>query len=467
MNNKNGAKVGSFVEKGVLPAVMFLAVICSVYMAVRINVLRDVYTAISAAVLLMALHFTLLLYFFCVMGGNSAPGQKKLFLLLICTEFSVALCSFFVSCFEGIAEKKDVCFILYSALYILSDVYWVIFWFYQKDAILRERNTKKMQAVYLFFSVLYLSVIAVNVFTPVFFYIDGKGNFVSCGLLGQMCSFLLFVLYGIFIFSSKNTVKRKLTLISYFLFPFITGVAIVLFPENEFLWNTSEALLDVAYLIPLYLLFFNMYLENGRLLTEKEKALAESRANALTLQINPHFIANTLSSVAALCSVDPSEAEKLTVRFAKYLRIYYSERGGENFIPFEKELEQIENYLAIEQTRFTRLKVEKNIGVSDFMLPTLAVQPLVENAVLHGLLPRHGEGTIKIETEENDTAYVIRIIDDGVGFDKLPEDGKTHIGISNSRSRLEMLCGGRLTVTGTPGVGAISEVVIPKKEDKA
>ena len=111
------------------------------------------------------------------------------------------------------------------------------------------------------------------------------------------------------------------------------------------------------------------------------------------------------------------------------------------------------------------LRVEYDIAVAGFSVPPLSIQPLAENAVKHGLMPREGGGTVTIRTRERDDAYEIAVEDDGVGYDPeaLPEDDRMHIGIQNVRERLQDICRGALTIQSAPGAGTTAVIRIPKQ----
>ena len=150
--------------------------------------------------------------------------------------------------------------------------------------------------------------------------------------------------------------------------------------------------------------------------------------------------------------------------FTKYLRSNSANLTNRLLIPFREELENLNAYLRIEMIRFPNLRVEYDIGAEDFSVPCLSVQPLVENAVRHGIGKRRGKaGTVTIKTAEDSDFWQIIIQDDGVGYTGIPQDGKTHIGIENVRQRLAILCGGTLTITGTEGQGTVAEMRIPKE----
>jgi sensor histidine kinase YesM len=197
-------------------------------------------------------------------------------------------------------------------------------------------------------------------------------------------------------------------------------------------------------------------------LTRKKQL--EAQKNALMLsQINPHFVYNTLSTIASMCDSSPKQAKYLTIDFAQYLRRNINTLTCEEMIPFEQEMDHVACYLKIEQARFReRLNVIYSIQCRDFSVPPLTVQPLVENAVKHGITKKASGGTLRILTCEEESYYIIRIIDDGVGFDL--ENTELHVGLQNVRSRLAATCRGELTVKSTVGIGTRVTIVIPKKK---
>ena len=182
-------------------------------------------------------------------------------------------------------------------------------------------------------------------------------------------------------------------------------------------------------------------------------------------QINPHFVYNTLTTIASKCDTSPKQAKYLTIEFSQYLRRNLDTLTNEALIPFEQELDHVECYLKIEKARFReRLNVIYSIQCKDFSIPPLTVQPLVENAVKHGITKKANGGTVKISTFEEDNSYIVEIIDDGVGFDT--ENTEMHIGLQNVQNRIAAMCRGELTVKSTVGVGTRVRLEIPKKKGK-
>lgn len=197
-----------------------------------------------------------------------------------------------------------------------------------------------------------------------------------------------------------------------------------------------------------------------------EKELVQNRIAIMLSQIQPHFLFNALTAIKQLCAIDPAKAEEAVGQFAGFLRGNLDSLTHTGAIPFEKELTHIENYLSLEKMRFgKRLSIAYDIDVSDFSLPPLTVQPLVENAVRYGVTKKPSGGTVTLSTRETEDAVILTISDDGVGFDPSAkkEDGRSHIGIDNVRSRLENQCSGHLTVSTVPGNGTTATIILPKK----
>ena len=195
--------------------------------------------------------------------------------------------------------------------------------------------------------------------------------------------------------------------------------------------------------------------------------LAESRISTMMSQIRPHFIYNTLGSIEQLCELDPPKAGELVHNFAKYLRGNFGELDSSKPILMSQEMDHVHYYISIENVRFPDMAFSYEMNSEDFSLPALTVQPIVENAIKHGLMKLEKGGSIRVISYETDTDYCVSVEDDGVGFDtsELVED-KKHIGIRNIRDRLKVMVGGSLEIESTPGVGTKVLIKIPKEGKK-
>lgn len=225
--------------------------------------------------------------------------------------------------------------------------------------------------------------------------------------------------------------------------------------------------------LSVFAIFCFIYIENSRNLQEKEMALTQSRLNALQLQMNPHFMANALNAISMLTDTDPDAAKRMIADMSEYLREnFYDPSDKSLMIPFPEELERLERYLAIERIRFPGINVYYWLEATGFEIPAMTLQPLVENAIIHGICKKkHSDGCIEIRSSETRGAYTIIIEDDGIGFDEKAlsearsgEEGKKHIGIPNTEKRLELMCAGSLTIHSIPGKGTVCEISIPKQD---
>lgn len=210
--------------------------------------------------------------------------------------------------------------------------------------------------------------------------------------------------------------------------------------------------------------------ETARIAAEKERAqkeLYEAEVKIMVSQIRPHFLYNALTSIAMLCELDPKTAKEATIAFSKYLRGNMDSLKQTKAVPFEQELSHIKNYLFIEKLRFDDLlNIEYDIQTTDFEVPQLSIQPLVENAVKHGVGMAEDGGTVTISTRETDDAFEVIISDDGVGFDvnaPKKDDGRSHIGMENTRKRLKEMCGADIIIESEVGKGTTARVIIPKE----
>ena len=192
--------------------------------------------------------------------------------------------------------------------------------------------------------------------------------------------------------------------------------------------------------------------------------LAETRISTMMSQIRPHFIYNTLGSIEQLCMLDPPKAGNLVHNFAKYLRGNFGELDNPRPILMSQEMEHVRHYISIENVRFPDMTFTFEMNSTDFRIPALTVQPIVENAIKHGLMKLSKGGTIRVVSYETDTEYCISVVDDGVGFDTgAPADERKHVGLRNIRERLKVMVNGTLEIQSEVGVGTKVLIRIPKE----
>jgi two-component system LytT family sensor kinase len=231
-------------------------------------------------------------------------------------------------------------------------------------------------------------------------------------------------------------------------------------------WTISVVLLATVLCVAIPIKIWN----NARIehrLQEQEKLLLAARIEALANQINPHFLFNTLTSISSLIRTQPETARMLITKLSGLLRRLL--RATDHFVTLREELESVDEYLAIEVVRFgPQLRVVKQISPEtlDVIVPSMLLQPLVENSIKHGLSPKVGGGRITIRSHMHGGHAVIEVLDDGLGMteDRLENALGGGIGLSNVNERLRTIYGAgcRLKLTSTPEAGTCARVEIPE-----
>ena len=234
------------------------------------------------------------------------------------------------------------------------------------------------------------------------------------------------------------------------------------------LFLPSLDLVNMASLFSMLVLYTSFYAEQNLKYAQQELELQNARAALVLSQIQPHFLFNSIAAVMDLCDTDPREAKAALQELSDYLHFKITAMSSSYMVSFAEDLEFLQNYLKLEKRRFgDRLTVEYDVRSTGFDIPLLTLQPLVENAIRHGISKRPAGGTIRVSSREIAGYYSVVVEDDGVGFDPSKEfdSSREHVGLSNVRTRLSALCGGTVTVRSTPGVGTRVEITIRKKED--
>ncbi len=311
----------------------------------------------------------------------------------------------------------------------------------------------------------------------------GVGNFIMALIASLLCLYVRFDANNNYIKQDTFWISEVLPTLALFVSIGIILYYIRLLKAREWLALLLHSTLPIAFyllevILPnvylaasgasltLFLIYVNLQVELKATLKVQEMELTNARISVMLSQIQPHFLYNSLASIEYMCVVDGSERAATAVRdFSKYLRGNMDSLTNKSLIPFEKELQHANLYLSLENRRFDDLiRTEFDIPVTEFVLPPLTLQPIVENAVRHGITKREDGGLLTIHTEENENFWCIVVTDNGVGFDTdvQREDGHSHIGIANVRSRLKALCDGQLIIESTLGIGTTATILIPK-----
>jgi two-component system LytT family sensor kinase len=244
------------------------------------------------------------------------------------------------------------------------------------------------------------------------------------------------------------------------------GEARLFFLGSSSAWMTLLVILTTVLAVAMPIKIWNSARIEHRL-QEQENLLLEAKIEALKSQINPHFLFNTLASISSLIRSDPDTARTLIIKLSGLLRRLI--KSHQHFVTLREELEAIDEYLDIEVARFgPKLAVYKDISPDtiDLVVPSMILQPLVENSIKHGLSRKVGNGTIVIRSWREHGRAVIEVEDDGMGFllERLSEPMASGIGLANVRERLRVIYGAtyQLTLTSEPGTGTTARIEIPE-----
>ena len=283
-------------------------------------------------------------------------------------------------------------------------------------------------------------------FTGAYFYVTRHGYqrgewFIISQLIPLYCYFLFAALV---VSQRRKLTWRDVTFFLLYIFVPLGGGAVQML-------HRGIAVVNIGVSSALLFIFIHIQFENEIVLRMREKELTEQNIDIMLSQIQPHFLYNSLGAIYHLCEVDPANAKTAIQKFSDFLRANMDSLKSREPIPFEKELDHVMNFLYPERQRFGgRLRVSCQIEERGFLIPPLTLQPLVENAIQHGILHRKEGGTIQIRTEKLGRCFLVTIADDGVGIvasGQLPNLGNhAHIGISNVRSRLQEMVHGSLEI---------------------
>ena len=298
-----------------------------------------------------------------------------------------------------------------------------------------------------------------NLLTHMFFSASG-GTYVRANtmIISQGYQFIGFaVVFLVAVLNKQLSVREKIAFSAYCILPL---VAVVL--QNLF---QGYAIAYLSMIIAIEILFFFLIEEKNLEIAKEEEKAKDAQIRMMLSQIQPHFIYNSLSSISTLIALDPEKAQKALDDFTEYLRANLSSLTENRLISFEDELRHIETFLSLEKIRFgDRVNVVYDIQSSDFFVPPLTVQPIVENAVRHGILQKVEGGTVTIRSYETEKAYVVEVNDDGVGFDmdEIDYSSNKHIGLNNIRFRLSKSGKGDMVTVSKPGEGTSVKIAFAK-----
>ena len=394
--------------------------------------------------LILAIHIVNLL-----VKKNKRKDEKALldFFVFTAVHFATYLTFTFV---KTVYTSNAYVVVFYTVFYIMNNIEVFMLYKYMKSYVEIPQKTEKAADLinWVLFGV-FVALDLINVFTGIFFIAENGAYLRSKAMiLSQGYQLVMFIMVVIVTATNKKLNLREKT--AFALYCFLPLAAIIF--QNIF---KGYAIAYASIIIAIEVLFFFVNVQKNIDLAKEEEKNKEAQIKIMLSQIQPHFIYNALSSISTLITINPEKAQTALDDFTEYLRHNLSSLTETRLIPFETELKHVKTYVSLEKMRFgDRVNVVYDTKVSDFCVPTLSIQPIVENAIKHGILKKLEGGTVTVKTFETDKNYVVEINDDGVGFnsDKIDFDANEHIGLKNIYFRIKN-CGGTMTVNSETDKG--------------
>ena len=306
---------------------------------------------------------------------------------------------------------------------------------------------------------IYIGVLISTQFTTAFYYVTPNNLFYRGPLwwlsLTPLVLIMICNIAGVIKRRKKLSKKVFIALLVYML-PMTAAIIAHMFISVELFVIFGMALFALI----MFILIISDHIEQY---TRYQREIAHQRASVMVLQMRPHFIYNTMVTIYHLCKLDADKAQQVTLDFTNYLRQNFSAIASEHTVPFADELRHTQAYLAVEQAMHEdSLFVEFDTPHTFFRVPPLTLQPLVENAVKHGMDTDGKPLHILVKTRQTDDGSEITVENDGPDF--VPaDDDEPHIALNNIRQRIEMMCKGTLKITPRSGGGTVVTVAIPEK----
>lgn len=404
--------------------------------------------------------------------GEKAQEVSFWYRLLLLLDMTLAWSGIITTTFDGYPKLIELNhfgeILLFGSIILLSYFYW----FYIRTEIgdVNSIEQPRLRRGSRFMDIVRTISILILLFNRKFgflFWIDEAGiyhreKFFPLSWVGPV---LLLVACGILILQQKLPVSWKLVHLSYPILP------LVIYPFQVI--HEKMMPLNIGITLALLLMYCVNYMDRRKVLLQQKEMLAIQQKEMLEMeiqlmisQIQPHFLYNTIAMIRGLCREDAAAAADSLGYLSSFLRGSLHMMQRTDCVTISEELKLVEAYMYLEQKRFgDRLEYIEDIEDVEFELPALTIEPLLENAVHHGIEEKEEGGMVLLEVTEDALYNIIRISDDGAGFDTTaPIDTKKHIGMTNVKERLWKMCRGTLQFESTVGEGTIATIRIPKNK---
>ena len=309
----------------------------------------------------------------------------------------------------------------------------------------------------------YFLLLVIAQFTSLFYYVTPDGGF----HFGPGYALLVVPVVTIEFINLADLIRRRDKLTRKLFLAMLISVLPLTVALIVHLFVPVFPYIDIGIVISAFSMYGIILSDQVEQYLRQQREIASQHASIMALQMRPHFIHNTLMSIYYLCRQDPAEAQRVTLNFNNYLEKNLNALAGAETIPFSEELEHTRAYLNVEQALYDEsIFVDYDMPHTHFRVPPLTLQPIVENAVKHGLDPDSDPIRIFIQTRRTDSGSEIIVSDNGPGF--APTDGgHPHLALANIRQRLELMCGGQMTILPREGGGTVVKLTIPSPHQNA
>ncbi len=439
-------------------AVFSVAVVFFVLMMVAVCVVPFKFSTtavfVNIGIDLLGTAIVLVLTGICFLDKQRLEKNSLIYLFMLLFVMLFFVTDVATYCMDGRAKFRIINLVTVAICYSVAPLLSLLFWFYQNALYKGHTKANRVASrIIVALTVLDMLWVFVGGFTGLVYAVSPDGIYETQSLYWTTNIVPALVLLTCFFVNIPRNIPmiKKYALIVYCLLPIIAGVVSV-FVAVRFVYFFVT--------VGLVLLFGTFHIDRGIEIVERDKELMQKEQELMMSQIQPHFLYNTLNSIYVLCKGN-SLAQKTIKDFSDYLRRNLS-AVGTKLAPVEEELKHVGTYLEIEKLRFgDRLSVEYDIQDTKFSIPPLSVQPIVENAVKHGICKKEKGGTVVVSTYLDGEYHVVKVSDDGVGFDANKTFSSKHIGISNVQKRIETICQGTMTILSKEGFGTEVFIKIP------
>lgn len=418
---------------------------------------------INITLQIFGLLISMMIIVFLIIPKRRASKTDKLFIIVLINNIFLQICNVLTWVLDGKVGN------IYNYLVPLFN-FFMFFFTYTLIGVVsnyfmgllqqRKKNIKNIKTIVWSCVITAVALLLISSLNGMYYWIDKvnvyhRGNlYWLSNMMGLIC--LIPCIY-IFLRNLTNLRYEKMTIFILFLVLSCFGAFSLILEMGSF----SIHILTTFILVSIYIF---IQVEDARINSEIELELEKGKSALMLSQIQPHFLFNVLVGIMQLCEEDNEKVLPSLEHFAYYLRGNLDSISSDKLIPFESELKQVKDYLYLEEMRFKdRVHIKYDIQYCDFFVPTLCIQPLVENAIRHGITKKKEGGTICIHSEKIKNFVCINICDDGIGFDpqKIYNDDKQHIGLQNVKNRIKLLCNGILEIESKINEGTSIKIWIP------